>query len=71
MEVGGVVHIELKEEYLQGAVGRFKRVRSSTPVLFPVASAETAYFKVFRPGLMWNGSGDAPLDASGGVKRPG
>src|ERR1043165_110109 len=57
---------ELVEEYLRGAVGRFRaQANSKATRLKPVES----YYRVPHPALLWNGEG-APLFADGGKKRP-
>ncbi len=56
---------ELVEDYLVGARGRFvgaPKVERSGP------DDESAYYRVPRPGLLWNGMGE-PLAADGGRKR--
>ncbi|GIW03720.1 MAG: methyltransferase [Thermomicrobiales bacterium] len=60
---------DLVEEYLQGAIGRFVDQRSA---ISPPARAEddpSNYYKIPRPGLLWNGIEDEPLSADGGRKR--
>lgn len=58
---------ELIEDYLKGAVGRFTRE------LIPQKKADLAdtgnYYKVPRPGLLWNGAADPELDGDGGRSR--
>lgn len=62
--------VELREEYLEGAVGRFKRPPSpEQETMFGVPSGDTTY-KIHHPGLMWNGHED-PLSPDGGRKRNG
>jgi len=63
---------DLLEEYLKGALGRFRKPpklpkRQEEGQAEPVASD---YYKVARPGLTWNGAREAPLSADGGKKRP-
>lgn len=58
---------ELVEDYLKGAMGRFEE----TPVLKrPSPKDADAYYRVPRPGLLWNGPDPIPLAADGGRKRP-
>jgi site-specific DNA-methyltransferase (cytosine-N4-specific) len=58
---------ELIEDYLKGAVGRFTRE------LKPQDSAdlknEKNYYRIPRPGLLWNGKMETELDESGGRRR--
>lgn len=56
---------ELIEEYLIGARGRFI---GTTPAERPSPNDESAYYRVPRPGLLWNGQGE-PLDDDGGKAR--
>lgn len=58
---------ELVEEYLKGAVGRF--VKPNT-VVRPEPDDEDAWYRVPRPGLMWNGAEPVPLANDGGKTRP-
>lgn len=55
--------VELVEDYLKGAVGRFQKAREQIKV-----SDDTAY-KVYHPAILWNGQEDAPLPEDGGRKR--
>jgi hypothetical protein len=58
---------ELAEIYLKGALGRFTR-----PVQLerPSPGDDGAYYRVPRPGLLWNGDGGELLPNDGGRKRP-
>lgn len=49
------VCIESVEEYLKGAVGRFKNPTRPTRRAIP-----ESYYKVYRPGLSWNEISEAP-----------
>lgn len=58
---------EMVEDYLKGALGRF----TQAPVLKrPTPKDDDAYYRVPRPGLLWNGPDPIPLAADGGKKRP-
>jgi len=59
--------IELSEEYLKGAIGRFSRGIYEKPV--PKPDDESNYYKVPRPGILWNGEYDQ-LPSDGGKTRP-
>lgn len=65
------VCIELVQEYLQGALGRFERgleghaVHQSLP-----RDNESNYYKVPRPGILWNSTEESPLAGDGGKERP-
>jgi len=65
------VCIDLVEEYLQGAVGRFKKpLRPPKRQQEALAEDSESYYKIYRPGLTWNGARETPLAADGGRKRP-
>lgn len=60
--------IELLEEYLKGARGRFER----EPVENGKASkpdSDNNYYRIPRPGILWNGASDGVLPADGGRVR--
>ena len=61
---------EMVEEYLEGALGRFIGLQ---PVDRRNSKKESSYYRVPRPGLLWNGQGET-LDTDGGqirkVKKP-
>ena len=59
---------ELIEEYLEGALGRFKREMTDRCEADPADA--TNYYRVPRPGILWNGVHRTPLPADGGAKRP-
>lgn len=59
------VCVELVEDYLTGALGRFER-----PSTVERPSCEDGYYRVPRPGLLWNGPDPTPLAPDGGKKRP-
>lgn len=58
---------ELVEQYLKGAVGRFMKPNT---VVRPEPDDDDAWYRVPRPGLMWNGADSIPLSSDGGKKRP-
>jgi site-specific DNA-methyltransferase (cytosine-N4-specific) len=58
---------ELVQDYLEGALGRFVE----RPVLKrPTSKDDDGYYRVPRPGLLWNGPDPIPLPDGGGRKRP-
>ena len=61
--------IELLEEYCEAAQGRFDR---KNPPVKPVANPDddSNYYRVPRPGILWNGDIDDTLPEDGGQKRP-
>lgn len=56
--------VDLEEEYLRGALGRFVE-RPAAP-----ARSTDEYYKVPRPGLLWNGEAAEDLPEDGGRTRP-
>lgn len=63
------VCVDLVEEYLRGAVGRFKKLPNVPKRQQSDAQTQEGFYKAYRPGLMWNGAKDAPLATDGGRKR--
>lgn len=59
---------ELREDYLKGAVGRFKRPPDADTKSGKKASND-AFYKVFHPSACWNGNGEPPLPRDGGRTR--
>ena len=58
---------ELVDDYLKGALGRFV----CPPVVQrPGPKDADAYYRIPRPGLLWNGPDPIPLAQDGGRKRP-
>jgi site-specific DNA-methyltransferase (cytosine-N4-specific) len=59
---------ELEEDYLRGALGRFQR----TPVPREAADPldDDNYYRIPRPGILWNGTQGEPLQQDGGKTRP-
>ena len=63
------VCVELLEDYVKGALGRFEREPGASGK--PVGKVEDQgnYYRVPRPGILWNGAHGDPLAADGGAKR--
>ena len=62
--------IELREDYLKGAAGRFERPLESEQVpMFAAVGSEVAY-KLHHPAARWNAH-EEPLPADGGKRRNG
>ena len=58
--------VELVYSYLEGALGRF-----SNPANERITSKDDeGYYRIPRPGLLWNGSDPIPLATDGGKRRP-
>lgn len=60
--------IELREEYTKGALGRFERAPKPEQELMFGPTADSATYKLYHPGALWNGR-DEPLEQDGGKKR--
>lgn len=62
--------IELEEEYLKGALGRFERPPNAAPAA-QKGTAKEEFYKLPRVGLLWNGAKNGRrLSSHGGKKRP-
>ncbi len=55
--------IDLNEEYLLGAIGRFQTESDHQK------SSGVQYYRIPRPDLLWNGEPEEPLPEDGGRKR--
>ncbi|MDE0259521.1 MAG: site-specific DNA-methyltransferase [Gammaproteobacteria bacterium] len=62
--------IELLEDYCQAALGRFVRDPRETAKTATKPSDPSNYYRVPRPGILWDGGADPPLAQDGGKKRP-
>jgi DNA modification methylase len=62
--------IELLEEYLRGAVGRLERETVGDGKAPNKPDAAASYYRVPRPGILWNGTAGEPLPQDGGRSRP-
>lgn len=64
------VCIELVREYCEAALGRF--VRDPRETTKPAANPDdpSNYYRVPRPGILWNRDADPPLCEDGGKQRP-
>lgn len=60
---------ELLEEYLEGALGRFTPGGMAS-VRPPKSGQDENYYRIPRPGVLWNGTDGDPLPADGGRARP-
>ncbi len=61
--------VELIEDYLKGALGRFVREPAASGKEPADPKDNKNYYRVPRPGILWNGAHGAPLPADGGAKR--
>ncbi len=61
--------VEMSADYCEAARGRFERdpQESGKPAADP--EDESNYYKVPRPGMLWNGTEGEPLPKDGGKKR--
>lgn len=64
------VCIDLVEDYLKGALSRFKKPKSAVQYSLLVPQAiPSDYYRVPRPGILWNGDQGQPLSPEGGKAR--
>lgn len=61
--------VELIEDYLKGALGRFEHDGEANGKSSVGAEHEGIYYRVPHPGILWNGEHGAPLPKDGGAKR--
>jgi len=59
---------EIVEEYLIGALGRFQKEFQEVDVT-PSKEDEANYYRIPRPGILWQGKKQPRLSADGGRKR--
>ncbi len=59
--------IELQEDYLRGALGRFEHASQEKPLGNPQDAKN--YYRIPRPGMLWNGQETERLPEDGGQKR--
>ncbi len=62
--------IDTQEEYLLGAMGRFKENFTTAKEIRRKPGIQEAHYKIPRPGLLWNGKPAEPLIEDGGRTRP-
>ncbi|MFZ1181035.1 MAG: site-specific DNA-methyltransferase [Herbaspirillum sp.] len=64
---------DLNDEYLEGALGRFTpdnvETLAARAAIAVKLDDESNYYKVLRPGILWNGSHGDMLAGDGGKKR--
>lgn len=65
------VCVELLEDYLKGALGRFEKesLEAERPSIKSKIDDEGNYYRISRPGVLWNGPSGEPLPEDGGRKR--
>ena len=61
--------IELVQEYCEAALGRFVRNPQDTARPASSPADPSNYYRVPRPGILWNGNTEDPLPNDGGRKR--
>ena len=57
--------VEVLEDYVEGAKGRFAVVEKASPA----NGNSEKFYKLARPGLLWNEDTDEPLSQEGGKTR--
>lgn len=60
---------ELEEDYLRGALGRFHRKGAEQDAIFNGIQKNDTWYKIPRPGALWNGVDKEFLPEDGGKKR--
>lgn len=63
------VCIDLVEQYLEGAVGRFEGPPITNGKAPKAVREDDGYYRIPRPGILWNGSAEEPLPKDGGARR--
>jgi site-specific DNA-methyltransferase (cytosine-N4-specific) len=62
--------VEIVENYLKGAIGRFARpTRQAQRTLVPVRERRKVEYKLSNPAALWNGFQEPPLSVDGGKRR--
>jgi len=67
------VCVDCEEEYLRGALGRFQPTSPQTEMPLSrgaPAKEQQTYYRIPRPGALWNHNDQEPLPADGGAERP-
>jgi site-specific DNA-methyltransferase (cytosine-N4-specific) len=59
--------IELSEDYLKGAIGRFEREANERAAADPGDASN--YYRIPKPGILWNGHDEPSLPEDGGRSR--
>lgn len=60
--------VDMIEEYLMGALGRFEGETAGSTL---GQLDESNYYRLFHPAILWNGKEQHDLPVDGGKKRPG
>ncbi len=61
--------IELMQDYLKGALGRFQREPAANGKPQADPKDEANYYRIPRPGILWDGKDSNPLPLDGGKDR--
>ncbi len=62
--------VELVEDYLRGALGRFQKPsKKETPTLFQIPASRRTEYKLSHPAATWGSETNGPLPADGGRSR--
>ena len=62
--------VEISEEYLRGALGRFANGTEAPSESQTRREDESGYYRLPRPGLLWEDNDGGRLPSDGGKKRP-
>ena len=63
------VCIDLVRDYCEAALGRFVREPQETAKSVTDPSSPSNYYRLPRPGILWNGDNGEPLPNDGGESR--
>jgi len=64
------VCVEVVKEYLEGAVSRFQTEPANPASARSRIPRESDFYKIPKPGIVWNGCENEPLPEDGGIDRP-
>ena len=64
------VCVEVEEDYLRGAKGRFQRVVPLFPDVMGTRKPSAGYYRIPHPGLLWHDREPERLPEDGGRERP-
>ena len=61
--------IEILRDYCEAVIGRFVRDPQETAKPITDPDSPSNYYRLARPGILWNGDHGGPLPKDGGKKR--
>ena len=63
------IPVEILRDYCEAALGRFVRDPQETAKPITDPDSPSNYYRLARPGILWNGDRGGPLPKDGGKKR--